>query len=280
MLDLYHKISFLNSRTITKTYSTSFSSAVNMLAPSIRPAIHSIYGFVRLADEIVDTFHHTDQEYLINKFESDYYEAKAQGISLNPILHAFQMTVNEYKIDDELIDAFLHSMKMDLRKNNYTTIEEYEKYIYGSADVVGLMCLKVFVNGNEELYNDLKPYAMKLGSAFQKVNFLRDIKNDTELLQRSYFPNVDLNQLDSDVKHDIINEIEQDFHMAYQGIRRLPKTSKFGVYTAYRYYHKLLNKLKATPSEELLHTRIRVGNHVKFGLMLQSYVNVKFNLMP
>lgn len=280
MLDLYHKASYLNSKTITQTYSTSFSSAVGMLAPSIRPAIHSIYGFVRLADEIVDTFHHTDQDYLITKFEKDYYEAKSQGISLNPILHAFQQTVNQYSIDDHLVDAFLKSMKMDLHKTEYSTIQEYEDYIYGSADVVGLMCLKVFVNGDQELYGELQPFAEKLGSAFQKVNFLRDLKNDTEELQRSYFPNVDFNQLNDEVKHDIIQEIEYDFRIAYQGIRKLPKSSKFGVYTAYRYYHKLLNKLKATPSDQLLNRRIRVGNHVKFALMLRSYFNVKFDMMP
>ena len=245
MKALFDQVSNNCSRLVTKKYSTSFSLAVKMLSPEIRTAIYNIYGFVRFADEIVDSFHAYDKEKLINKFEADYYEALEDGISLNPILNAFQKTVFQYQISDDLVQAFLKSMKADLHKTEYTTKEEYDSYIYGSADVVGLMCLRVFVNGDTEKYNELKDAAMRLGSAFQKVNFLRDLKDDIDNLNRSYFPNVDLRALNNESKNQIINEIEEDFEVAFkEGILKLPVEAKFGVYIAYRYYRKLLNKLK------------------------------------
>lgn len=279
MKSLFDKVSFGCSRKVTATYSTSFSSAVNMLSPTIRPAIHSIYGFVRFADEIVDTFHQWNKAFLLDKFEKDFYLALEMGISLNPIINSFQDTVRKYDIDLELVDAFIKSMRMDLEKRDYDTREEYEQYIYGSADVVGLMCLKVFVNGDQYKYDQLKDSAMRLGSAFQKVNFLRDLKSDIEILNRSYFPDIDLRNMDQLTKQKIIAEIEQDFQRAYEGIIRLPATSKFGVYTAYVYYKRLLNKLKSTPSSEILETRIRVNNYAKFGLLVKSYFNIKLNLI-
>ena len=278
-MHLFDKVAFTSSKWVTSTYSTSFNLAVNMLKPSIRPAIHSIYGFVRFADEIVDTFHQSDKAYLLTKFEKDLNEALEMKISLNPILHSFQKTVHNYDIDRDQIRAFMSSMKMDLNKKEYKTREEYEDYIYGSADVVGLMCLKVFVNGDRDLYNDLKDSAMKLGSAFQKVNFLRDLKDDTELLNRSYFPNINLREMDAATKNAIIEEIEADFKMAYRGIVRLPESSRFGVYTAYVYYRQLLKKLERTASHRILETRIRVSNPVKIGLLARSYFDVKMNLL-
>jgi phytoene synthase len=278
-MSLFDQLAFDCSKKVTNAYSTSFSSAVNMLAPSIRPAIHSIYGFVRFADEIVDTFHKWNKPFLLEKFEKDFYLALEMGISLNPILHSFQETIRKYDIDLDLVDAFMNSMKMDLTKKDYNTTAEYKKYIYGSADVVGLMCLKVFVNGDEQKYDELKESAMALGSAFQKVNFLRDLKSDVELLDRSYFPNIDLRNLDAEKKQQIIEEIEADFVNAYSGIIRLPATSKFGVYTAYIYYSRLLQKLKDTPSQEIMSTRIRVPNYAKMALLMKSYVNTKLNLL-
>ncbi len=279
MIHIFDKVAHECSQKVTKNYSTSFSSAVRMLAPSIRPAIHSIYGFVRFADEIVDTFHNKDKRLLLDKFEWDFYQSMEMGISLNPILHSFQKTIKEYKIDLSLVDAFMKSMRMDLEKKDYETQEEYQEYIYGSADVVGLMCLKVFVNGDDEQYEKLKPAAMKLGSAFQKVNFLRDLKNDTELLERSYFPGVDFKNLSSDDKRHIVEEIEQDFQSAHEGIKQLPASSKFGVYTAFRYYRQLLKKLQQTPSNQIMEKRIRVNDYHKFGLVVQSYFNIKLNLI-
>ena len=279
MIHLFDEVAFECSQKVTNGYSTSFSSAVRMLAPSIRPAIHSIYGFVRFADEVVDTFHHKDKKLLLDKFEWDLYQAIEMGISLNPILHSFQKTIKEYNIDIELVDAFLKSMRMDIEKKDYKTKEEYQEYIYGSADVVGLMCLKVFVDGSDEEYQKLKPTAMKLGSAFQKVNFLRDLKNDAEILERSYFPEVDLKNLSPEVKTKIVSEIKADFDAAYEGIKQLPASSKFGVYTAYRYYKQLLKKLQKTPSNKLMETRIRVSDYHKYGLLMQSYLNIKLNIV-
>ena len=253
--------------------------AVQMLSPTIQPDIHSIYGFVRFADEVVDSFHGYDKEKLLNSFEKDLQSALEEGVSLNPILNSFQTTIKKHNIDIKLVDAFLHSMKMDLHKTQYNTKEEYEKYIYGSADVVGLMCLKVFVNGNEEEYTKLKKTAMKLGSAFQKVNFLRDLKDDVEILNRSYFPNVDLKNLTPESKKAIINEIESDFNDAYLGIKQLPNIAKFGVYTAYIYYKKLLEKLQNTPSSKILESRIRVNDFTKITLLAKSYLNYKLNIL-
>ncbi len=280
MKALFDQVSNNCSRLVTKKYSTSFSLAVKMLSPKIRTAIYNIYGFVRFADEIVDSFHAYDKEKLINKFEADYYEALEDGISLNPILNAFQKTVFQYQISDDLVQAFLKSMKADLHKTEYTTKEEYDSYIYGSADVVGLMCLRVFVNGDTEKYNELKDAAMRLGSAFQKVNFLRDLKDDIDNLNRSYFPNVDLRALNNESKNHIINEIEEDFEVAFkEGILKLPVEAKFGVYIAYRYYRKLLNKLKNTPSSKILETRVRISNTMKINLLARSFVKYKLNLI-
>jgi phytoene/squalene synthetase len=279
MKSLFDEVSLNCSKTVTSTYSTSFSTAVNMLSPSIRPAIHSIYGFVRFADEIVDTFHDWDSAFLLDKFDQDLNEALEMQISLNPILNSFQQTVRKYNIDKSLIDAFLKSMKMDLQKSNYQTKEEYEDYIYGSADVVGLMCLKVFVNGDNEKYEQLKESAMRLGSAFQKVNFLRDLKNDMEILNRSYFPHINISSLDEESKQKIIEEIEEDFQQALKGIGSLPSTSKFGVYTAYIYYKQLLKKIKNTPPKQVMQMRIRVNNAVKLGLLIKSYFNLKLKLV-
>ena len=279
MKSLFDDVSISCSKKVTSSYSTSFSTAVNMLSPSIRSAIHSIYGFVRFADEIVDTFHDWDNEYLLNKFEEDFYQALEMKISLNPILNSFQHTVRKYNIDRSLIDAFLKSMRMDLQKHNYETKKEYEDYIYGSADVVGLMCLKVFVNGDNEKYEQLKGSAMRLGSAFQKVNFLRDLKNDVEILNRNYFPHLNISNLDELSKQKIIDEIEEDFRQALKGIIKLPATSKFGVYTAYIYYRQLLKKIKNTPPMKVMQVRIRVNNAVKIGLLIKSYFNTKLNLV-
>lgn len=279
MKSLFDTTSFKCSKLVTKSYSTSFSLAVHMLAPSIREAIYSIYGFVRFADEIVDSFHEYDKEYLINDFEKEYYKAMEMGISLNPILNSFQQTVKQYHITDDLIQAFLKSMKLDLIKSTYETQTEYEDYIYGSADVVGLMCLKVFVSGKEQKYEQLKNEAMRLGSAFQKVNFLRDLKDDNLVLNRNYFPGIDLKSFDENAKNEIIDEIEEDFRIAYQGIVKLPMEAKFGVYTAFIYYKKLLKKLKNTPYYEIGNSRIRVSNYTKAGLLAQSFVTYKLKLV-
>ena len=280
MKPLFDQVSEQCSRLVTKSYSTSFSMAVNMLAPSIRPAIYNIYGFVRFADEIVDTFHQYEKEALLLRFEKDYYTAFEEGISLNPVLNAFQHTVKKYNIEDHMVQAFLDSMKADLDKKVYDTKEEFDRYIYESADVVGLMCLKVFVNGDQEKYDELKNAAMRLGSAFQKVNFLRDLKDDYELLNRSYFPNVDLKSLNANSKEIIIKDIEKDFEYAFKnGILKLPMEAKFGVYMAYRYYIKLLKKLKKVPSSRIMEERVRISNPMKVNLLARSYVKYKLNLI-
>ena len=268
---LFDQISFETSRNVTKKYSTSFSMAVKMLSPSIRSAIYSIYGFVRFADEIVDTFHQYDKDQLLNDFENEYDKAFKHGISLNPILNSFQQTVRKYNITDDMVRAFLKSMRADLTKSVYHTREEYKEYIYGSADVVGLMCLKVFVNGDEDKYNELKEAAMRLGSAFQKVNFLRDLKDDYELLNRYYFPNVDLSSLNPKSKTIIIDEIEDDFNYAFNhGILKLPVEAKFGVYMAFRYYRRLLKKLNRVPSSQIINTRVRISNPMKINLLARQ----------
>ncbi|MEN8745782.1 MAG: phytoene/squalene synthase family protein [Polaribacter sp.] len=280
MKDLFDDVSNGCSKLVTQKYSTSFSLAVNMLSPKIRADIYNIYGFVRFADEIVDTFHEYNKVDLMAHFEKDYYTAKAEGISLNPILNSFQKTVTRYNIPDEMVQAFLKSMKADLHKTEYTTKEEYDAYIYGSADVVGLMCLKVFVNGDHKMYEDLKDAAMRLGSAFQKVNFLRDLKDDYEVLNRSYFPNIDLGKLDAASKDLIIEEIEADFEYAFSnGILNLPAEAKFGVYMAYRYYRRLLKKLHKIPSEKIMDSRIRISDPMKINLLARSYVKYKLNII-
>ena len=280
MKQLFDQVSFDTSKLVTKKYSTSFSLAVKMLSPKIRSAIYNIYGFVRFADEIVDTFHDYDKEQLLDDFEIEYKKALKNGISLNPILNSFQATFKRYNITDEMVDAFLKSMRADLTKATYNTQEEYQEYIYGSADVVGLMCLKVFVDGDEEKYSELKDAAMRLGSAFQKVNFLRDLKDDYETLNRSYFPNVDLTSLNADSKQKIIEEIEDDFDYAYNnGILKLPVEAKFGVYMAYRYYRRLLKKLNNVPSSEIIETRVRISDPMKLNLLARSYVKYKLNMI-
>lgn len=279
MKALFDSVSFDCSTKVTKAYSTSFSTAVKMLGPSIRQDIYNIYGFVRFADEIVDSFHDFNKEELLLKFERDLKEALFNKISLNPILNSFQHTVNKYEIDYELIEAFMKSMKQDLIQNEYETREDYEAYIYGSADVVGLMCLQVFVNGDKKKYEELKAGAMRLGSAFQKVNFLRDLKDDFEKLNRSYFPNTDLNYLNEHSKKEIIEDIENDFEVAFESIKKLPIEARFGVYTAYRYYKRLLKKLKNTPSTEIKNTRIRVPDYQKIELLARCYVKYRLNLL-
>jgi phytoene/squalene synthetase len=260
-------------------YSTSFSVAVKMLSPSIRQDIYNIYGFVRLADEIVDSFHDYDKTALFGLFNDDLQRALGQRISLNPVLNAFQHTVYKYDIPKELIRAFMDSMALDLTKSIYKTQEEYADYIYGSADVVGLMCLKVFVRGDGKKYDELKSAAMRLGSAFQKVNFLRDLKSDHEDLSRSYFPQANMDRLDESSKQAIIDEIEEDFRKGYEGILHLPLEAKFGVYTAYIYYRRLLSKLKRIPSAEIKSRRIRVADYEKFGLFAKCYFSYKFNML-
>lgn len=279
MKELFDIVSKKCSKEVTETYSTSFSLATRMLGPSIRQDIYNIYGFVRFADEIVDSFHDYNKEVLFNRFEKALEEALLDGISLNPILNSFQETVHKYEIDKELIDTFMSSMKLDLTKSVYKTTEEFNSYIYGSADVVGLMCLKVFVKGDTEKYNQLKESAMSLGSAFQKVNFLRDLKEDFENLSRTYFPNTNLNALDEDSKATIIQEIEENFNHGYQGILHLPHDSKLGVFVAYRYYRRLLKKLQQTPATEIKNARIRVPNVEKIGLLTRSYVKYQLNLV-
>ena len=279
MKSIFDNVSFDCSVKVTKAYSTSFSSAVKMLAPSIRQDIYNIYGFVRFADEIVDSFHDYDKETLFSQFENDLNLAIVQKISLNPILNSFQYTVNKYNIPMEMVNSFMKSMRLDLSKSVYSTVEEYNEYIYGSADVVGLMCLKVFVNGNDTKYEELKHSAMRLGSAFQKVNFLRDLKADFEDLSRTYFPNTDLSRLDEASKQQIIAEIQADFDAGFEGIQNLPLEAKFGVYTAYIYYKKLLSKLKKTPSLEIKNTRIRVPNYEKAGLLAKCYLNYRLNIL-
>ena len=279
MKAIFDRISFDCSRNVTRAYSTSFSSAVRMLAPSIRQHIYNIYGFVRFADEIVDSFHDYDKEQLFSLFEADLANALRDGISLNPVLNAFQHTANKYNIGSDLIDAFMKSMKQDLVKKDYGSFEEYNEYIYGSADVVGLMCLKVFVNSDQSRYDELAPMAMRLGSAFQKVNFLRDLKADTEELERNYFPMLNLNEMDDTTKAAIITEIEADLAEGYKGIVRLPAEAKFGVYTAYVYYKKLLKKLKNTPPLQIRATRIRVPDYEKIGLLAKCYLDYRFNII-
>ena len=280
MKELFDTVSNDCSKLVTEKYSTSFSMAVNTLSPKIRTDIYNIYGFVRFADEIVDTFHDYDKELLMTHFERDYYMAKELGISLNPILNSFQQTVNRYNIPDEMVQAFLKSMKADLYKTVYSTKEEYDEYIYGSADVVGLMCLKVFVNGDDAQFDELKDAAMRLGSAFQKVNFLRDLKDDYEVLNRSYFPNIDLGKLNTASKQLIIDEIKADFDFAFsKGILKLPVEAKFGVYMAYRYYRRLLKKLDNVPSEKIMDTRIRISDPMKINLLARSYVKYKLKMI-
>jgi len=276
MIDLYHTISKNTSRNITRTYSTSFSFGISLLDKSIHDAIYSIYGFVRLADEIVDTFHDFPKQEMLLEFKNETYKALDRGISTNPVLHAFQMVVNEFNIHRSLIDKFLDSMEKDLKEITYSS-SEYDDYIVGSAEVVGLMCLKIFVNGDESMYNRLEDNARSLGAAFQKVNFLRDVKADFEQLGRSYFPDVDLTTFTSDEKLKIEDDIAEDFRHALEGIKKLPASSKLGVYVAYRYYLSLFKKIKSVPSERLMYERIRVPNSIKMYITFKSYCRNQLN---
>ena len=276
---IFDNVSKICSKEVTNAYSTSFSLATKMLAPTIRQDIYNVYGFVRFADEIVDSFHEYDKEVLFDRFQNSLQEALSEKISLNPILNSFQHTVHKYNIEQAHIDSFMSSMRLDLTKTDYATQAEYEQYIYGSADVVGLMCLKVFVKGDDVKFDELKDSAMHLGSAFQKVNFLRDLKEDFEGLSRTYFPNTNLDALDEISKAVIIKDIEEDFRKGYEGILLLPAEAKFGVFMAYRYYKRLLKKLAKTPAAAIKNTRIRVPNYEKFGLLTRSYVKYQLKLV-
>ena len=279
MKELFDQISEECSKNVTKSYSTSFSLATKMLSSSIRQDIYNIYGFVRFADEIVDSFHNYNKEKLFKRFVTDLDHALEEKISLNPILNSFQRTVHKYGIQKELINAFLKSMRLDLQKKNYKSLKEYKDYIYGSADVVGLMCLNVFVSGNNKEYKKLKPFAMALGSAFQKVNFLRDLNDDYKKLDRVYFPGVDYNSFDENAKNKIMIDIENDFSEALKGIYMLPNNSKFGVYAAYKYYKRLLIKLKGSSYLKIKKERIRVPNYQKVDVLARSYVRYRLNIL-
>jgi len=274
MKKLFDELSYDVSKYTTQKYSTSFSLGILALKPSIRPAVYAVYGYVRLADEIVDSFHGYDKEKLLKRLRSETYQALEDGISLNPILHSFQETVRRYDINKQLIDQFLHSMEMDLYKIDYNS-ELYKEYIYGSAEVVGLICLQIFTEGDKKHYEKLKPFAMKLGSAFQKVNFLRDLKDDYQILGRTYFPSLNMSVFDNTVKTLIEKEIEEEFKEALQGIKKLPGSSIFGVYLAYRYYLSLFEKIKKTSSQNILQQRIRIANSQKLLLACKSYLRYK-----
>jgi len=274
MKKLFDELSFKISKQTTKQYSTSFSLGIMALSSKIRNPIYAVYGYVRLADEIVDSFHGFDKSKLLSRFRDETFLAMEEKISLNPILQSFQETVSQYQIDHQLIRQFLASMEMDLHKIDYNS-DLYKEYIVGSAEVVGLMCLQIFVDGDKEEYEKLKPYAMVLGSAFQKVNFLRDMKDDYEVLGRTYFPNVDIAAFDNRVKAEIEKEITEEFRQALEGIKKLPASSRFGVYLAFRYYLSLFKKIKKTSAAEIINQRIRISNSKKISLMMGCYVEYK-----
>lgn len=273
---LFDNLSVQVSKMTTHTYSTSFSLGIYFLNNRLRNAIYSVYGFVRVADEIVDSFEGFDKQYLLEKFKEQTFESIDKRISVNPILNSFQQAVHEYNIDQNLIEVFLKSMEMDLEKVDYTD-EKYQQYILGSAEVVGLMCLHVFTEGDQQMFDELKPFAMKLGAAFQKVNFLRDMKDDYQLLGRIYFPGVNMNDFTISAKKQIEDEIENDFHLALVGIKKLPVSSKGGVYLAYMYYQSLFKKIKKLPAHKILNERVRINNGQKFGLMVNSLIINKMN---
>ncbi len=275
---LFDEVSIYCSRKTTHAYSTSFSMGIKTLGKRFRDPVYAIYGFVRFADEIVDTFHDYDKTLLMERFRADTVNAIEDRISLNPILNSFQKAYHDYNFDWELVDTFLKSMEMDLDNTAYDR-GGYETYILGSAEVVGLMCLKVFTQGDTEEYQRLKPYAMRLGAAFQKINFLRDIKADYESLGRAYFPELDLSRFDEGTKTKIEKEIAEDFHEAYKGILMLPKDARFGVYVAYTYYIRLFQKIKSLPSNRIMQERIRIPNQKKFALVLKSYVQHNLNML-
>lgn len=274
---LFNKASFDCSKIVTTAYSTSFSSAISLLHPDLRNPIHGIYGFVRLADEIVDSFHHQDKAELLNAFEDETYAAITRGLSVNPIIHSFQATVRKYNIDEQLVADFLYSMKMDLHKSVYDDVQDFNKYIHGSAEVVGLMCLYVFCEGDKEKYLELKPAASALGAAFQKVNFLRDLKADYETLERSYFPEFNFNDFYQITKSSIEKSIEADFKASYVGILKLPLKARFGVYVAYKYYTALFKKIQQMKPEHILQNRVRIPNYTKACLLITARIENKFN---
>lgn len=278
MKALFDKASIKSSKLVTSLYSTSFSLGIRFLTKRFRDPIYAIYGFVRFADEIVDSFHEYDKSVLLREFRSDTYEAIDRRISLNPILNSFQHVVNEYNIERELIDAFLDSMEMDLHKTGYDQ-SGIEQYILGSAEVVGLMCLRVFTENDKLLYDSMKHQAMKLGAAFQKINFLRDMKADFVDLGRTYFPNVDMDHMDDRTKHKIEKDIMEDFEEGLRGIRKLPKDARFGVYVAYIYYYALFQKIKSTNASRILNERIRISNERKIALLFTSYLRHSLNLL-
>jgi len=271
MKELYDKVSLKCSKLTTVSYSTSFSLGIRFLSKEFHDPIYSIYGFVRFADEIVDTFHEFNKKELLDEFRLETYKAIDRRISLNPILHCFQETYHKYNLDLELVDTFLDSMAMDLEKAEYKTEEELKKYVLGSAEVVGLMCLKVFTRGNVEEYDKLKFNAMQLGSAFQKINFLRELKADYKDLGRSYFPQADFNNFDLNTKKSIEEQINDEFLNGFEGIKNLPKGAQFGVYVAYVYFYALFNKIQNTPPTRILEERIRIPNNKKMALLISSY---------
>lgn len=277
-MNLYNDVCYKCSKLVTGNYSTSFSLGVSLLHKDFVMPVHAIYGFVRFADEIVDTFHNTDKKQLLERFIKDTHDAIDQKISMNPILHSFQDTVNKYNIDMELIDTFLRSMKMDLDKQEYNQ-SKFEEYILGSAEVVGLMCLKIFVEGDEQKYLALRSDAMKLGSAFQKINFLRDLKADVHKLGRSYFPGFDVGQFNAVTKKEIEADIQKDFDAGLRGIRKLPRKARLGVYLAYIYYISLFNKIQKTAPAEVMNKRIRISDSKKYRLFLGSYLKHSFNMI-
>lgn len=278
-MQLYNRVCEQGSRMITSSYSTSFSLGILALKPEIRTAIRNIYGFVRFGDEIVDTFHNFDKKELLDSFKADTFKAIHNGISFNPVLQAFQITVNEYKIDHKLIEAFLNSMAMDLDYRNYQE-DSFQEYIYGSAEVVGLMCLKVFCEGNPDQYNKLVPHARALGAAFQKINFLRDLKSDYKERGRVYFPNVDfLSNFDKYLKVQIEKDIEADFNLALEGIKQLPPSSKFGVYIAYIYFYRLLQKIHKLEPKKVMEKRVRISNPEKIVILFTSWLKYRLNLL-
>jgi phytoene/squalene synthetase len=276
--EIFDIVSFKSSKAATQAYSTSFSAGIRLLHSRFQNAIYGVYGFVRFADEIVDTLHEYNKEELLKKFRQDTLQAIEDRISMNPILNAFQIVYHNYNFDFELVDRFLISMEMDLDKHEYDR-DGYEAYILGSAEVVGLMCLKVFTEGNEEQYNHLKPYAMRLGAAFQKINFLRDMKDDFNGLGRAYFPGVDFTRFDDDVKMEIEREIEQDFDYAYKGVLMLPKDARLGVLIAYVYYRRLFSKIRSIPSHRIMEERIRIPNSSKYALLMSCYIKNNLNLI-
>ncbi|AZQ61597.1 phytoene/squalene synthase family protein [Flammeovirga pectinis] len=278
MKKIYDDLSYDLSRIITKKYTTSFAIGIRFLAPQLRNPIYAIYGFVRVADEIVDSFHGFNKEELLDEFENDCYKAIDTGISTNPVLQCYQEVVNKYGIERELITLFIKSMRMDLNKKEYSE-QEYKDYILGSAEVVGLMCLRVFLEGNEKEYQRLKPSAMALGSAFQKINFLRDLKADVRDLGRVYFPNIDISVFNDEVKKELEADIQEDFDAGFEGIKQLPKKARFGVYLAYIYYTRLFNKVKKTPANVILKERLRIPDPKKYALFFQSYVRHQVNIL-